>query len=193
MRLVVVGLGNPGRRYYRTRHNAGFQVVDCMARRVGAQLKRRRRRNYALARTVVAGRRLTLVQPLTYMNASGEVIKPVLADCDAGVADLVVVCDTMDLDPGASRLKLAGSSAGNKGLASVLQVLGTEQVKRIYVGVGRPLPGVAVIDHVLGRPPAGAARAIERAVDRVCSHLEVLLDGDCQRAMNLINQRGVPA
>ena len=193
MRLVIVGLGNPGRRYDRTRHNAGFQVVDCMARRVGARLKRRRRRNYAVAQAVVGGRRLTLVQPLTYMNASGEVIKPVLAECDAAIEDLVVVCDTMDLDPGASRLRLAGSSAGNKGLASVLRVLRTEQVKRIYVGVGRPLPGVAVIDHVLSRPPPAAARAVGQAVDRVCGHLEVLLDGDYQRAMNLINQRGVPA
>jgi PTH1 family peptidyl-tRNA hydrolase len=193
MRLVIVGLGNPGRGYSGTRHNAGFEVVDCMARRVGTPLKRRRRRNYAVAQALMGGRRLTLVQPLTYMNASGDVIKPVLAECDAAIDDLVVVCDTLDLDPGASRLRLAGSSAGNKGLASVLRVLGTEQVKRIYVGVGRPLPGVAVIDHVLSRPPAGAARAVAQAVDRVCSHLEVLLDGDYQRAMNLINQRGVPA
>ena len=188
--FLIVGLGNPGRRYARTRHNAGFQVVDCMARRVGAQLKRRRRRNYAAAQAVVAGRRLTLAQPLTYMNASGDVIKPLLGECGAEVGEMIVVCDTMDLDPGASRLRLAGSSAGNKGLASVLRVLGTEQVKRIYLGVGRPPPGAAVIDHVLSRPPAGAARALAEAVDRVCSHLEVLLDGDYERAMNLINQRG---
>ena len=191
MRLVIVGLGNPGRRYDRTRHNAGFQVVECMALRVGARLKRRRR-NYAVARTVVGGRRLTLVQPLTYMNACGEVIKPVLGESEAAIEDLIVVCDTMDLDPGGSRLRLAGSSAGNKGLASVLRVLGTEQVKRIYVGVGRPLPGATVIDHVLSRPPPAAARAVAEAVDRVCGHLEVLLDGDYQRAMNLINKRGVP-
>ena len=193
MRLVIVGLGNPGRRYSSTHHNVGFQVVECMAQRVGTPLKRRRRRNYAVARSTVDGRRLTLVQPLTYMNASGEVIKPVLAECDATVEDLLVVCDTMDLDPGASRLRLSGSSAGNKGLASVLRVLGTEQVKRIYLGVGRPTPGVAVVDHVLSRPRAGAARAVAEAVERVCGHLEVLLDGDYQRAMNLINQSGAPA
>lgn len=190
MRLVIVGLGNPGRRYFGTRHNAGFEVVECMARRAGAGLRRRRRRNYALVQTPVAGRRLTLVRPLTFMNASGEVIKPVLTECGAGVHELIVVCDTMDLDPGASRLRLAGSSAGNKGLASILRALGTEEVKRIYVGVGRPRPGVAVVDHVLSRPPAGDARAIAAAVERVCSHLDVLLDGDYQRAMNLINQRG---
>lgn len=161
-----------------------------MARRVGARLTRRPRRNYAAAQAQVAGHRLTLVQPLTYMNASGEVVQPVLAACGAGVDDLVVVCDTMDLEPGSSRLRLAGSSAGNRGLASVLRALGTEQVKRIYVGVGRPLPGVAVPDYVLSRPPAAAARAVAEAVDRVCSHLEVLLDGDYGRAMNLINRRG---
>ena len=188
--LVVVGLGNPGLRYARSRHNVGFQVVDCIARRVGAPLKRRRRRNYTLARAQVDGRRLTLVQPLTYMNGSGEIIKPVLADSDAEVDDLIVVCDTMDLEPGASRLRLAGSSAGNKGLASVLRVLGSEQVKRIYLGVGRPLPGVAVIDHVLSRPPAAAAQAIAQAVERVCGQVGVLLSGDYPRAMNLINQRG---
>ncbi len=192
MGSVLVGLGNPGRRYARSRHNAGFQVVDSLAARLGGHLKRRRRRNYALGHVHVAGRRLTLVQPHTYMNGSGEIIKPVLAECDAGVGDLIVVCDTMDLSPGASRLRLHGSSAGNRGLASVLRVLSTEQVKRIYIGVGRPFPGVAVIDHVLGRPPAGHARAIEEAVERVCSHIDVVVEGDYQRAMNLINQRVVP-
>ena len=190
MGMVLVGLGNPGRRYARSRHNAGFQVVDRLAARLGEHLKRRRRRAYAIAHVFTAGRRLTLVQPHTYMNGSGEIIKPVLAECDAGVEDLVVACDTMDLPAGASRLRLHGSSAGNRGLASVLRVLSTEQVKRIYIGVGRPFPGVAVIDHVLGRPPREDARAIEDAVERVCNHIEMVVEGDYQRAMNLINQRG---
>ena len=193
MALVLVGLGNPGRRYARSRHNAGFQVVECLAARFGQPLKRRRHRNYALGRLQVAGTRLTVVQPHTYMNGSGDIIKPVLSECDAGVQELVVVCDTMDLAPGASRLRLSGSSAGNRGLASVLRVLRTEAVKRIYIGVGRPMPGVAVIDHVLSRPPATDAQAIAAAVERVCDHVDVLVEGDYPRAMNLINQRGATA
>lgn len=193
MGLVLVGLGNPGRHYARSRHNAGFQVVDCLAARSGQPLKRRRHRNYALGHLLMAGTRLTVVQPHTYMNGSGDIIKPVLSECGAGVDELVVVCDTMDLAPGASRLRLSGSSAGNRGLASVLRVLRTEEVKRIYLGVGRPRPGVAVIDHVLGRPPAADARAIAAAVERVCDHVDLLAEGDYQRAMNLINQRGSAA
>ena len=190
MGLVLVGLGNPGRRYARSRHNAGFQVVECLAARFGERLKRRRHRNYALGHLRVAGARLTVVQPHTYMNGSGDIIKPVLSECGAGVEELIVVCDTMDLPPGASRLRLSGSSAGNRGLASVLRVLRSDEVKRIYVGVGRPPPGRAVIDHVLSRPPPADARAIEAAVERVCDHVAVLAEGDYQRAMNLINQRG---
>lgn len=193
MGLVLVGLGNPGRRYVRSRHNAGFQVVESLAVRCGQPLKRRRRRNYALAHLHLAGARLTVVQPHTYMNGSGDIIKPVLSECDAGVEDLIVVCDTMDLAPGASRLRVSGSSAGNRGLASVLRVLGTDEVKRIYIGVGRPPPGVAVIDHVLSRPPPGAARAIAEAVERVCDHVDLLVEGNYERAMNLINQRGATA
>ena len=190
MGLVLVGLGNPGRRYERSRHNAGFQVVDCLAARFGQPLKRRRHRNYALGQVLVAGTRLTVVQPHTYMNGSGDIIKPVLSECDAGVEELIVVCDTMDLAPGASRLRLSGSSAGNRGLASVLRVLSTDEVKRIYIGVGRPQPGAAVIDHVLSRPSAADARAIAAAVERVCDQIDLLAEGDYQRAMNLINQRG---
>ena len=193
MALVLVGLGNPGRRYARSRHNAGFQVVECLAARFGQPLKRRRRRNYALAHLRVADTRLTVVQPHTYMNGSGEIVKPVLSECDAGVPELVVVCDTMDLAPGASRLRLSGSSAGNRGLASVLRVLRTDEVKRIYLGVGRPLPGVAVIDHVLSRPPPADERAIAEAVERVCDHVGLLLAGDYQGAMNRINQRSATA
>jgi PTH1 family peptidyl-tRNA hydrolase len=193
MGLVLVGLGNPGLRYARTRHNAGFQVVDCVARRLGVRLHRRPRRSYALARVRFEGAPLTLVRPLTYMNTAGAVVKPVLAESNAEVADLMVVCDTMDLEPGASRLRLSGSSAGNKGLDSILRVLGTEQVKRIYLGVGRPLPGVPVIEHVLGRPRGAAARALEQAVERVCANLELLMQGDYGRAMNRINQRGPAA
>jgi PTH1 family peptidyl-tRNA hydrolase len=193
MGLVLVGLGNPGRRYERSRHNAGFQVVECLAARFGQPLKRRRHRNYALGHVFVAGTRLTVVQPHTFMNGSGDIIKPVLSECDAGVEELIVVCDTMDLAPGASRLRLSGSSAGNRGLASVLRVLSTDEVKRIYIGVGRPLPGVAVIDHVLSRPSAADARAIAAAVERVCDQIDLLAEGDYQGAMNLINQRGATA
>lgn len=193
MGLVLVGLGNPGRRYARSRHNVGFQVVECLAARFGQPLKRRRHRNYAAGQLHVAGTRLTVVQPHTYMNGSGDIIKPVLSECGAGVEQLIVVCDTMDLAPGASRLRLSGSSAGNRGLESVLRVLRTDEVKRIYIGVGRPRPGVAVIDHVLSRPPGADARAIAEAVERVCDHIDLLVEGDYQRAMNLINQRGATA
>lgn len=169
-------------------------MVSCLAHRLGARLQRRRRRNYALARAWLEGTPLTLVQPLTFMNDSGAAVKPVLAESNAEIANLVVVCDTMDLDPGASRLRLSGSSAGNKGLASILGVLGTDQVKRIYLGVGRPPPGVPVTAHVLGRPRGETAAAIERAVAHVCANVELLIDGnyegDYQRAMNVINQRG---
>lgn len=189
MGLVIVGLGNPGRAYAKSRHNAGFQAVDCIARHLNVKFKHRKR-NYALARAVIEGRQLALVKPLTFMNDSGEVIKPILGECNAEISDLLVVCDTMDLNPGASRLRLSGASAGNKGLASILRILGTEEVKRIYLGVGRPLPGVSVIRHVLGRLPSSSLKAVTEAVERLYVNIDVLLALDYERAMNLINHRG---
>lgn len=189
--LVAVGLGNPGRRYAKTRHNVGFRVVECLAARYGAGLRERRARRYRIGMADVGGTRLTLVQPQAYMNASGDVMAAALTEAGgASYADVIVVCDTLDLPPGSSRLRSDGSSAGNRGLASIVARAGNADVARIYIGVGRPEAGESVIDYVLSRPRPEDAIAIAAAVDRVCSHFDLMVEGDLQAAMNVMNVRG---
>ena len=186
-----MGLGNPGRRYAKTRHNVGFRVVDCLAVRYGAALRERRARRYRIGRADVGGARLTLLQPQTYMNASGEVMAAALTEAGgASYAEVIVICDTLDLPAGASRLRLEGSSAGNRGLASILAHAGQTNVPRVYIGIGRPEAGDSVPDYVLSRPRPEDAKAIDAAIDRVCDHFDLVVQGDLQAAMNVMNVRG---
>ncbi len=143
----VLGLGNPGAKYEHTRHNVGFDVVEACAAFFQVRLRKRCFRLYRQARIVQNGQIVHLVEPLTYMNNSGEVLSelpPVQAD------ELLVVCDQMDLPQGMIRIRRGGSSAGHNGLKSLMEKLGTGDFVRVYVGIGRPESGVSVVDHVLG-------------------------------------------
>ncbi|HEY6013394.1 MAG TPA: aminoacyl-tRNA hydrolase, partial [Candidatus Limnocylindrales bacterium] len=146
---VVVGLGNPGSQYARTRHNIGWQVVDRLADRAGWAGRGRQRD----ASSVVMGRYdgidLTLVKPLTYMNDSGLAVRKVLARASAPLADLLVVADDFALPFGKLRFRESGSHGGHNGLRSIIDELGTEKVARLRVGIGEP--GRGAIDHVLSR------------------------------------------
>lgn len=145
MRLIL-GLGNPGAKYEHSRHNVGFAVVDSCAAFFQVALKKR---CFHLYRQAKVGSDVLLVQPLTFMNASGAVLKhfPTVA-----AEDIIVICDQLDLPPGMIRIRKGGSSAGHNGLKSLMEHLGSGDFIRIYVGIGRPLDGVSVVDHVLGQP-----------------------------------------
>jgi len=144
MRLIL-GLGNPGTKYEHSRHNVGFEVVDMCAAFFQVTLKKRCFRLYRQAKV---GDDVLLVQPLTYMNASGKVLKH-FPGTDA--SDMIVICDQLDLPAGMIRIRKGGSSAGHNGLKSLIEHLGNSDFIRIYVGIGRPEEGVSVIEHVLGR------------------------------------------
>lgn len=146
--ILVLGLGNPGSKYDHTRHNAGFDVVDRVAAFFKVRLRKRCFRLYRIARTDAGGRTYALVEPLTYMNASGE-IAPDFRDCDPEA--MLVVCDQMDLPVGTIRVRKGGSSAGHNGLKSLISCFGSSSFIRVYVGTGRPRQGETVVDHVLSR------------------------------------------
>jgi PTH1 family peptidyl-tRNA hydrolase len=169
---LVVGLGNPGPRYRRTRHNVGFRVIDAVAARAGAGPAESRFAG-RYAEVSVAGERVGLLAPATFMNRSGEAIALALAAlpiADPG-ADLLVVFDDADLPLGRLRLRAHGSSGGHNGLADVLERLATEAVPRLRFGIGRPLEPRDTVDFVL-EPFAPAeevllAEALPRAADAV--------------------------
>lgn len=143
---LVVGLGNPGGKYERTRHNVGFMVVNELARRAGASFRSSKQRA-DVARGSLDGMSVLLAQPQTYMNESGDAVSRLVSYYHVPLGNLIVICDDLDLPFGTLRLRPSGSSGGNNGLKSIIRSLGSEEFARLRVGVGRP-PGNA-INYVL--------------------------------------------
>jgi PTH1 family peptidyl-tRNA hydrolase len=182
---VVVGLGNPGPRYQHSRHNAGFRTVELVARSLGVALRRPWLRNFRLGRAAPGGRKLELVQPLTYMNRSGAIF-PALRPPDS--ERLLVICDTLDLPPGSCRLRRGGSSAGHKGLASIIDALGRSDFLRLYIGIGRPSRPDEVVEYVLGRPEGPEAELLASGERRAAEGVLALLAEEPEKVMNVLNQ-----
>ncbi|HEY7521310.1 MAG TPA: aminoacyl-tRNA hydrolase [Methylomirabilota bacterium] len=147
MAHVVVGLGNPGPEYRDTRHNIGHRVVDALA----AQLKKafHLEAGAHVARASWRGESLYLAKPQTFMNLSGRAVRRLLQSLGAGPEDLVLVYDDIDMELGKVRTRLKGSAGGHNGVQSVLDALGTEGVRRVKIGIGRPAHRAHVPDHVL--------------------------------------------
>jgi PTH1 family peptidyl-tRNA hydrolase len=173
---VVVGLGNPGRRYAKTRHNVGFLVADELAGRYGGRWKRAKRAE--VSEIDLGPYPVTLVKPQTYMNNSGQAVGTYGAD------RLIVVHDDLDLDAGVVRVKVGGGPGGHNGLRSIIGQLGREFV-RVRVGVGRPEPGYDPRDYVLSNMDAALREAVPRAADAV----EAVIEQGPEAAMNRFNVR----
>lgn len=177
---LLAGLGNPGLRYARTRHNAGFMVVDRVARVVRASSWRRR-----FGARICEAPGLIVIKPQTYMNLSGDSLWAVSVALGVPASDLLVILDDMDLEVGRIRIRQKGGSAGHKGMQSIIDRLATNEIPRIRVGIGRPAPGADPVQYVLERPVGrerelfleamsiaaeaavfGAAQGIEAAMNR---------------------------
>lgn len=182
---LVVGLGNPGARYTNTRHNVGFMVLDRLARRAGAPLTRRQC-GALVAVAKVAGQRACLTKPQTYMNLSGEAVACLLRYYKVSPADLLVVYDDRDLPLGRIRLREKGSAGGHRGVESIIAALGTSDLPRLRIGIGRPSEMDAV-DHVLGGFSAEERPTAETALDRAVEAVECALQEGLAVAMNRYN------
>jgi peptidyl-tRNA hydrolase, PTH1 family len=174
---VVVGLGNPGRSYERTRHNAGYLVADELARRHAGSWRKRKR---AEAAPITLGLTdATLLKPTTFMNNSGSAVS------DYRPENLIVVHDDLDLEAGTVRVKVGGGAGGHNGLRSIIGRMGNDFV-RVRIGIGRPPVGVGVTDYVLSRMDSIVKEAVPAAADAV----ELLLEHGPEAAMNRFNVRG---
>lgn len=147
---LIAGLGNPGKEYERTRHNIGFEVIDELAARHHAALSTGKFGG-AYASFHLNGEKVIILKPLTYMNLSGECIRPLMDYFDIPVEDLLVIYDDLDLPTGKVRLRQKGSGGGHNGMKSIIQHLGTSEFNRIRIGINRPPSGMRVPDYVLGR------------------------------------------
>ena len=168
--MFVFGLGNPGPEYDGTRHNVGFMTVEKMAAQKGVTLKKRCLRLFKSAK--INNGSDILVEPLTYMNKSGDIIPSLLREGDG----LIVICDQMDLPPGKLRIRMKGGSAGHNGLRSVIQYWGEDFI-HVYIGIGHPEEGISVPDHVLSRFSPSDSLLVDKATTMAAEAVLDILEG----------------
>lgn len=183
---LVVGLGNPGPEYDRTRHNAGFEAVALLARRHGASLRRAGNADAVRARLGPAD--VVLLRPLTYMNLSGEAVAPAARRHAIAPDHVLIVHDDMDLPAGRLRLRPGGSSGGHRGVASIAAALGTEAIPRVRVGIGRPPAGQDAVEFVLGAIGPDEAAVWDAAIARAADAVEVVCRAGLEAAMARFNR-----
>jgi peptidyl-tRNA hydrolase, PTH1 family len=182
---LVVGLGNPGKEYERTRHNAGFWLVERYASQNDVVLRKDQKFKALVGRHEASGTWLLL--PQTFMNLSGQPVQMLAGFFKIKPDEILVVHDELDFAPGVARLKQGGGIAGHNGLKDISQRLATHEYWRLRLGVGKPPPGREGADYVLERPPAEEKTAIDAAIDKSIEVLPQLLAGDMQGAMNKLH------
>jgi PTH1 family peptidyl-tRNA hydrolase len=179
---LVVGLGNPGRRYQATRHNIGFAVADDLARRSGVVFEHSR------ARVGTGPSSVLLVKPLTMMNLSGEAVAGLAHFFKIDAPDILVVADDVNLPLGRLRLRARGSAGGHNGFKSIIGMLGTEEFPRLRIGVGRGDPRRELADHVLATFDKDEAPDVEESVARAADAVECFIAEGIEAAMNRYNR-----
>jgi peptidyl-tRNA hydrolase, PTH1 family len=189
---MIVGLGNPGTEYARTRHNAGFQFVEELAHRHGAVFRSEPRHRAELARARILDTDLWLLKPMSYMNHSGDPVRSVASFYKLPVESILVAYDELDFPAGVVRLKQGGGAAGHNGMRDVIAQMGDE-FWRLRIGIGHPGDRSQVLDYVLGRPSQADAQLIHEALVAAADSLPVMLRDGAQIAMNRLHSRESPA
>ena len=188
---LVVGLGNPGKQYEKTKHNIGFMVVDAIADSVPHTPWREKQRAEVCSITV-AGEKVLLVKPQTFMNVSGESVGPLMRYYKIDPSDVYCIYDDMDLPVGKLRIRPNGSSGGHNGIKSLISHLGTENFPRFRVGIGRPLPQWTVIDHVLAPFSEDSQEKVEKGIKDTVKAVLGTLEVGIDKGMNQFNPKRRP-
>lgn len=185
---LIVGLGNPGTEYARTRHNAGFQFLEELARRHSAVFRSEPRHRAELARARIAECEVWLLKPMSYMNHSGNPVRSVASFYKVPPEAILVAYDDLDFPPGVVRLKHGGGAAGHNGMRDVIAQMG-DAFWRLRIGIGHPGDREQVLDYVLGRPEAADGHLIQEALLAAADALPVMLSEGAQIAMNRLHSR----
>lgn len=185
---TIVGLGNPGSKYEKTRHNAGFWFLDALLRDSGLKLKKSSRMHCEIARGALYGTDCLLVKPDTFMNRSGYALKAIIDYYKLGINQLLVAYDELDLPAGVARLKQGGGHGGHNGLRDIFAHTGFRDFLRLRIGIGHPGQKHLVTNYVLN--PAGKKEqaVIDAAIGRAVQQLPQVLDGDVAAAMNQLHR-----
>ena len=185
---IIVGLGNPGRKYERTRHNAGFLALDELAGVLGVEITQEKH-HALICRARMGPEEAILAKPQTYMNESGRAVSEILRSAYAKASDLIVIHDELDLAFGTVRVKTGGGHGGHNGLRSIIEQIGTADFARVRIGIGRPEPGIDPADYVLGPFLAEERQAVPELMARAAEAAMVLVEKGPARAMNTVNKK----
>lgn len=185
--LLIVGLGNPGRRYARTRHNLGFMVVDELSRRYGIEVDKKRYHGW-FGLGNLGPRRVAMLKPGTFMNRSGEAVEAVTKFYDLSASGVLVVLDDLALPLARVRIRMKGSAGGHKGLADIFNRLGTDEVPRLRIGIGSPPEFVDPVDFVLGKFLSEELDQAKEAIELAADAVEVIVGQGYSRAMDSYNR-----
>ena len=184
--IIIAGLGNPGREYDNTRHNAGFDTIDRLADKYGIDISAFAHHSL-IGKGIICAEKVILVKPQTYMNLSGVAIRSVLEYYKEDSENLIVIYDDTALPAGKVRVRSKGSAGGHNGIKNIIAELGTQEFDRIRVGVGEKPPKWDLADWVLSRPEGEDREAIEKAAEKACSALECIVEYGPGAAMNKFN------
>lgn len=184
---IIVGLGNPGKKYEHTRHNMGFDAIDILADQYSIRVDMEKHK--ALTGSgYIEGEKVLLMKPQTFMNLSGESVQDACSFYKINPdEDLIVICDDISLAPGKLRIRTRGSAGGHNGLKNIIALLGTQNFTRIKVGVGEKPAGWDLADHVLARPSGEDADAMAKAQENAAKAAALLIREPADRVMNQFN------
>ena len=185
--LLVIGLGNPGPQYAKTRHNIGFMVADLLADRLGATFKVHKRSGAEIVTSTVGQRQVVLAKPRTYMNESGRHVGPLAKFYSVPPADVIVIHDELDIDFGRIRLKLGGGEGGHNGLRYVANALGTKDFQRVRIGIGRPPGRKDPAAFVLEVFTAAERKEVPAICEQAADATELLIETGLESAQNLVH------
>lgn len=184
---IIAGLGNPGMQYDNTRHNAGFNVIDMLAKQYNTEINRLRFKGKT-AEVTIEGIKCLLLKPTTYMNNSGESIVQAMEFYKLDVDKLIVVCDDISLDCGKIRIRRKGSHGGHNGLRSIIDLTGRDDFQRIKVGVGKkPHPDYDLAKWVLGKFNSDDTEKMKISTENACESIKLMIQGKTDEAMNKYN------
>lgn len=184
---IIVGLGNPGKEYNKTRHNVGFEVIDKLSDQENISVLEKKHKAI-VGKGIIAGEKVILAKPTTYMNLSGESVRELVDYYKVDeTTELIVISDDISLDVGQIRIRKKGSAGGHNGLKNIIAHLGHDSFVRIKMGVGEKPKGWDLADYVLGRISAPEQKVIEDAVERAADAIRTIINKDADAAMNEYN------
>lgn len=185
---MIVGLGNPGSKYEKTKHNIGFMAVDKIVNDLDVTFTEDKNFKAQIGSTFINHEKVYFVKPTTFMNNSGIAVKALLTYYNISVEDLIVIYDDLDMEVGKLRLRSKGSAGGHNGIKSIIAHIGTQEFNRIKVGIGRPLKGMTVINHVMGQFNTEDNIVISLTLDRVVNAVNFYLqENDFEKTMQKFN------